>query len=60
MIFLLRAIVSILLFIIYNIIYKKYYDILSNYGIISIIILMIIMYLSLLIVDKLHLMYKKK
>jgi hypothetical protein len=60
MIFLLRAIVIILLFIIYNIIYKKYYDILSNYGIISIIILMIIMYLSLLIVDKLHLMYKKK
>lgn len=59
MIFFLRAIIVLCLLGVYNLVYNKYYDFLSNYAMIAIVVLAIAIFLALTLLDKIYASIKK-
>lgn len=55
----LHSIVILCLFSIYNLVYNKYYDFLSNYAMIAIMVLPIAIFLTLTLLDKIYASIKK-
>lgn len=55
----LRAIIVLCLLGVYNLVYTKYYDFLSNYAMIAIVVLAIAIFLALTLLDKIYASIKK-
>ncbi|STY82812.1 Uncharacterised protein [Moraxella veridica] len=59
MILFLRIIVILCLLGVYNLVYNKYYDFLSNYAMIAIMVLPIAIFFTLTLLDKIYASIKK-
>lgn len=55
----LRIIVILCLLGVYNLVYNKYYDFLSNYAMIAIVVLAIVIFLALTLLDEIYASIKK-